>query len=75
MNMMISVGKVSDMWVLVDPSHRFLHMFMGDNFKISLCGIPYDKGTYVPMHGKPVKHCPECEAKYMEKTNVKHGFQ
>lgn len=64
---------VGDAWLLVDPSHRILHMFTGKNYKVSLCGIPYVRGeypnsfgTYVPFHGKPTKHCPECERKYRE---------
>lgn len=62
-----------DSWLLVDPSHRILHMFPASNEKVSLCGIPYVRGeypnsfgTYIPMHGKPTKHCPECERKYQE---------
>ena len=62
-----------DMWVLVNPKHRFVHMFTGDNYKVSLCGLSYQNGTYIPMHNKPVKHCRECERKYLLVTVSKRG--
>lgn len=63
-----------DQWLLVDPSHRILHMFPAYNEnRESLCGIPYVRGeypdsygTYAPFHGHPTKHCRECERKYQE---------
>jgi hypothetical protein len=62
-----------DEWMLIHPTHRFMHLFPAEHETVSLCGLPYvhieangePHGTYVPLSRHPanIKYCPECLSK------------